>query len=254
MKKGLIRESAWNVLSKAPTESIEVLYSRRPSMPLANEGCIGCGKCAGECPSKAITLSPEWTIDIGKCISCWECAPVCLENAISKVDAPDYALKREDLLFKKGDAVTIKAETVDAKKLRTMGRSIFIREVDAGSCNACEVEVNALENIFYDTERFGIKTVASPRHADVLLITGPLTENMYGALIGAVAATPDPKVIVAMGSCAISGGLFVEGDVVGRGISDSFKTDIFIPGCPPSPDRLIRSLLSAFGRGITAQR
>jgi Ni,Fe-hydrogenase III small subunit/ferredoxin len=254
MKRGLFRESVGNILSKASTEGLDVLFARKSVTPFVGGRCDGCGKCADACPSKAIVTTPEWTIDAGRCILCMECLSVCPINAVELVDAPDYTLRREDLIFKRGAAIPLDAGAVGARELKVLRRSVCIREVDTGSCNACEIEVNSLSNRFYDTERFGIRVVASPRHADALLVTGPLTANMYDALIKVVKATPGPKVMIAMGSCAISGGMFVGGDIVGNGIGDSVRADMFIPGCPPPPDRLIRALLSAFGRRPTARR
>jgi len=243
-----------NLLSKALTQTVAETFAKRPEMPLAGEGCEDCGKCAGVCPSKAISVSDGWTIDIGRCILCKECVSACPNNAISVIDAPDYSLRREDLIFKRGDTPPTDPGRLNARILKVMRRSVSIREVDAGSCNACEVEVNSLMNPYYDMERFGLKIVASPRHADMLLVTGPVTENMRDALLKAVEATPDPKVIVAMGTCAISGGMFIGGRVTGEGIGSTVKANMFIPGCPPTPDRLLRALLSALGRRPNAQK
>jgi Ni,Fe-hydrogenase III small subunit len=162
------------------------------------------------------------------------------------ISAPDYTLRREDLIFRSGESTERGRGVIGEDKRRVIGRSVNIREVDTGSCNACEVEVNSLSNVFYDVERFGIKTVASPRHADVLLVTGPLTDNMLEAFGRVLKATPDPKVIIAMGTCAISGGPFSGGETSG-GIGGSADADVFIPGCPPAPDAVIRALLDAFG-------
>jgi len=247
MKRGLLWESVGNLVAESQTEGIGVLFGRRDKMPFADGKCDECGDCASACPSRAIDISKEWTLDLGKCIFCGECSDACRVGAISFIDSPDYTLKREHLIFRRSEDPERCPDTIDRKKLKVIGRSICIREVDTGSCNACEVEVNSLSNRFYDAERFGITIVASPRHADVLLVTGPLTENMYDALKEAVRVTPDPKVIIAMGSCAISGGMFAEGNTVGNGIADTVDVDMFIPGCPPSPDKLIRAILSAFG-------
>ena len=127
---------------------------------------------------------------------------------------------------------------------RRLGRSLSIREVDAGSCNACELEIHALNNAFYDLERFGIRFVASPRHADVLLVTGPVTKNMREALERTYAATPAPKWVVAVGDCACTGGLFAESYACVGPVSKVLPVDLHIPGCPPTPTRLLAGLLS----------
>jgi len=233
--------------TKRPAESVESMEEMRPKMPFASIQCNNCGKCSDVCETNAIVIEDRWRIDIGKCILCGKCIDVCEEKAIEWTDAPDYSLSRSGLIFISGESTERTPELLDESIRKRLGRSLDIREVDTGSCNACEVEVNALSNQFYDMNRFGIKVVASPRHADILLITGPLTENMYDALMSAIKATPDPKILIAMGTCAISGGIFTEGKVIGQGISDTVGVNMFIPGCPPSPDRLIRSLLSAFG-------
>jgi len=127
---------------------------------------------------------------------------------------------------------------------RRLGRSLSIRQVDAGSCNACELEIHALSNAYYDLERFGLRFVASPRHADVLMVTGPVTSNMRQALERTWAATPAPKWVVAVGGCAIDGGLFAGGYACASGIADVLAVDVWIPGCPPSPTALLQGLLA----------
>jgi Ni,Fe-hydrogenase III small subunit len=125
-----------------------------------------------------------------------------------------------------------------------LGRTLSIREVDAGSCNACELEIHALNNVVYDLERFGLRFVASPRHADVLLVTGPVTQNMRVALERTYAATPDPKWVVAVGDCARNGGIFADSAACVGGVSKVVPVDLHIPGCPPSPTALLRGLLA----------
>lgn len=136
------------------------------------------------------------------------------------------------------------ATALDKRARRLLGRSLAIREIDAGSCNGCELEIHALNNAFYDLERFGIHFVASPRHADVLLVTGPLTKNMREALVRTHAATPDPKWVVAVGDCASNGGVFAGSYAVEDGISSAVPVDLRIRGCPPKPERLLRGLLA----------
>ena len=125
---------------------------------------------------------------------------------------------------------------------RRLGRSLAIREVDAGSCNGCELEINALNNAFYDLERFGLRFVASPRHADVLLVTGPVTKNMEEALLRTYWATPEPKWVVAVGDCAACGGIFADSYAVAGGVSSALPVDLHIKGCPPNPEELLEGL------------
>jgi Ni,Fe-hydrogenase III small subunit len=136
------------------------------------------------------------------------------------------------------------AQRVDQAARRRLGRSLSIREVDAGSCNGCELEIHALNNAFYDLERFGLRFVASPRHADVLMVTGPVTKNMRQALERTYAATPDPKWVVAVGDCALNGGIFADSYAVTGGVSQVVPVDLHIPGCPPTPTALLKGLLA----------
>lgn len=136
------------------------------------------------------------------------------------------------------------AGQVDLAARRRLGRSLAIREVDAGSCNGCELEIHALNNAFYDLERFGIRFVASPRHADVLLVTGPVTWNMREGLERTYVATPSPKWVVAVGDCAFDGGLFAGSYAIAGGVSAVIPVDLHIRGCPPSPTQLLRGLLA----------
>ena len=139
------------------------------------------------------------------------------------------------------------AGSVDRAAKRRLGRSLSIREVDAGSCNGCELEIHALQNAFYDLERFGLRFVASPRHADVLLVTGPVTKNMREALERTYNATPDPKWVVAVGDCAAHGGIFAGSYAVAGGVSNVIPVDLHIRGCPPAPTEILRGLLALLG-------
>src|SRR6188472_3062779 len=146
-------------------------------------------------------------------------------------------VKDEEMLAELGASVERAAR-------RRLGRSLSIREVDAGSCNGCELEIHALNNAFYDLERFGFRFVASPRHADVLMVTGPVTKNMREALKRTYDATPSPKWVVAVGSCAADGGIFSRSYAVEGGVKEVIPVDLHIPGCPPSPVALLRGLLA----------
>jgi Ni,Fe-hydrogenase III small subunit len=147
-----------------------------------------------------------------------------------------------------GAALAELAASLERAARQKLGRSLSIREVDAGSCNGCELEIHALSNAFYDIERFGLRFVASPRHADVLLVTGPVTKNMREALERTWAATPDPKWVVAVGDCAIDGGLFAGSYACIGGVSSVIPVDVHIKGCPPSPTQLLEGLLALLTR------
>jgi Ni,Fe-hydrogenase III small subunit len=136
------------------------------------------------------------------------------------------------------------AQSVNRAARAKLGRSLSIRQVDAGSCNGCELEIHALNNAFYDLERFGLHFVASPRHADVLMVTGPVTKNMREALLRTYNATPDPKWVIAVGACAADGGLFSGSYAVEGGVKDVVPVDLHIPGCPPNPRQLLAGLLA----------
>src|SRR6266446_10508450 len=144
-----------------------------------------------------------------------------------------------------GDATMAElAAGLDRAARRRLGRSLSIRAVDAGSCNGCELEMHALNNAFYDLERFGLRFVASPRHADVLLVTGPVTKNMREALERTYNATPDPKWVIAVGACALDGGMFAGSYAVCGGVNDAIPVDLHIRGCPPSPTELLKGLIA----------
>ena len=141
------------------------------------------------------------------------------------------------------------AKTLDRTARRRLGRSLSIRQVDAGSCNGCELEIHALSNVFYDLERFGLRFVASPRHADVLLVTGPVTQNMREALERTYQATPDPKWVVAVGDCALDGGIFAGSYACVGGVSKVIPVDLHIRGCPPSPGVMLEGLIALIEKG-----
>ncbi len=152
-----------------------------------------------------------------------------------------------------GDAALAElAASVERTARRRLGRSLAIREVDAGSCNGCELEIHALSNAFYDLERFGLRFVASPRHADVLLVTGPVTKNMREALERTYNATPDPKWVVAVGGCALDGGIFAGSYAVVGGVGAVVPVDLHIDGCPPTPLQLLQGLLALLEQASAA--
>jgi Ni,Fe-hydrogenase III small subunit len=156
-----------------------------------------------------------------------------LRGAVTEAPPPPDTAMLEEL-----------TRTVDERARRKLGRSLAIRQVDAGSCNGCELEIHALGNPFYDLERFGLRFVASPRHADVLLVTGPVTKNMREALERTYAATPDPKWVIAAGECAANCGLFAGSYACVGAVSAVIPVDLHIPGCPPTPTQLLQGLLA----------
>jgi len=143
------------------------------------------------------------------------------------------------------------AARLDQAAQRRLGRSLSIREVDAGSCNGCELEIHALNNAFYDLERFGLRFVASPRHADVLMVTGPVTKNMREALERTYNATPSPKWVAAVGDCALDGGVFAGSYAVEGGVAAVLTVDLHIKGCPPRPTDLLKGLLALMEKAAT---
>jgi len=144
------------------------------------------------------------------------------------------------------DLAELAASVSRAARAR-LGRSLSIRHVDAGSCNGCELEIHALSNAFYDLERLGLRFVASPRHADVLMVTGPVTKNMREALLRTYNATPDPKWVIAIGACAVDGGIFAGSYAIEGGVKDVLPVDLTILGCPPSPTELLKGLVALLG-------
>jgi Ni,Fe-hydrogenase III small subunit/formate hydrogenlyase subunit 6/NADH:ubiquinone oxidoreductase subunit I len=221
---------------------------------------------AEACPTGAIAIcdrddSREVTIDYGLCIFCGECATASADGAVQVTREFELAVKdRRDLIttahyrldpdgsHQKLIAVSGPGPKLQQEIHRILGRSLAIRQVDAGSCNGCELEIVALNNPIHDIERFGIHFVASPRHADMLLVTGPVTRNMELALRKTFAATPEPKVVVAVGACGISGGIFGVNYATRGGVDQVIPVDVYIPGCPPRPEALLHGILLAVGR------
>lgn len=208
----------------------------------------GCRKCAEACPTDAITLVQEgMRLDLGRCLFCTDCMDACPEGAISYTQDYRLATRTRDGLVLDKQAFQL-AQALDEKSRRLFGRSLQLRQVSAGGCNGCEADVNVLGTIVFDLGRFGIHVVASPRHADGLLITGPVTQNMKLALQKAYAAVPAPKLVIAVGACAISGGPFVDFPQQCNGADSVVPVDLYIPGCPPHPLTILDGLLRLLGR------
>ncbi len=207
----------------------------------------GCRKCAAVCPVNAITPEPLM-IDLGVCTFCPLCEEACPQKSIRFTNNYHLAAdKRENLIVTKDTKLITPAKA--AKKIRDyFGKSLKLRQVSAGGCNGCELELNALNNVNFDMGRFGIEFAASPRHADGIVITGPITGNMAKPLEICYEAVPNPKIIILVGACSISGHVFKKSDQLQRKFLDENKIDLFIPGCPPHPLTFITGILSFIGR------
>ncbi len=208
----------------------------------------GCRVCADVCPTQAITVADAGvTVDLGRCIFCPECESACPEGAITFTN--DYRLAtrtREDLVVS-GEERRL-AGALDTQLRRLFGRSLKLRVVSAGDCNGCASDVNVLGTIGWDLGRFGIQYVASPRHADGLLLMGPVPENMRLAVQKTYDAIPEPKIVIAVGACAISGGIYSGHPGLHDGGTNLLPVDLFIPGCPPHPLTILDGLLRLLGR------
>jgi Ni,Fe-hydrogenase III small subunit/NAD-dependent dihydropyrimidine dehydrogenase PreA subunit len=207
-----------------------------------------CQTCLEVCPTDAVTRTGQRLyMDLGRCLFCTECVQACPTNAIRFTQ--DYRLAtrtRSDLLFE-GEMVRL-AHALDEATRRLFGRSLKLRQVSAGGCNACEADVNVLNTVVFDLGRFGVQFVASPRHADGLLITGPVTQNMRLALQKTYDAVPMPKIVIAVGACAISGGPFVDHPEAHNGADTVVPVDLYVPGCPPHPLTILDGLLRLLGK------
>jgi Ni,Fe-hydrogenase III small subunit/NAD-dependent dihydropyrimidine dehydrogenase PreA subunit len=211
----------------------------------------GCRACAAACPTEAISLDPL-RLDLGACLFCGACEDACPGGAIRFT--PDHRLaasKRADLVLH--DSETPMVAALDERMRSLFGRSLRLRQVAAGDCSGCAAELAALGNVVFDLARFGVQFVASPRHADGLVITGPVTFNMRSALQDAYAATPSPRIVIAVGACAISGGPFRGSPLASDGVPSEVPVDLYVPGCPPHPLTMLDGLLRLLGR-LSADR
>ena len=218
---------------------------------LCNSNCNSCAACLNVCPTGALKLNPL-SIDIGKCTFCGACKNVCKTGAIDfsnfyklSATSADKLVITEDMTEEEFSKVAIEVKK-EIKKV--FGKSLKLRQVSAAGCNGCEMELNACSNVNFDMGRFGIDFVASPRHADGLVITGPISKNMAYALEDCYKSTPDPKVVILCGACAISGGVFKDSSELNREFLQKYPIDLYIPGCPVHPLTFINGILGLIGR------
>jgi len=218
--------------------------------------CVdGCRACIEACPTDALGGDAgDLALDLGRCLFCNDCVSACPEGAVEYTNEYRLAARRREDLITHGGWVE-RARALDDKMLRLFGRSLKLRQVSAGGCGACEADVNVLGTVVFDLGRFGIQFVASPRHADGLLITGAVSENMRLALRKTYDAVPPPKIVVAVGACAISGGPYAGHPEVLDGAGSVVPVDLFVPGCPPHPFTILDGLLGMLDRlGTRATR
>jgi len=260
-------------------------YPDRPMDPCLNyrgrpmidfQKAEDCMPAAQVCPTAALTVQDkldtrEVVLDYGRCIFCGLCAEASPDGAIRMTSESELAVrdrshlvstayyrldetgKQQFLKMASANQSAPESEEIVKRELkgkihRILGRSLQIREVDAGSCNGCEVEITGLNSPVYDAERLGIRFVASPRHADMLLVTGPVTRNMESPLRKAYQATPEPRLVVAVGACGCTGGIFGCNYSSLGGVDQVIPVDVYIPGCPPPPQALLHGILLAVGR------
>ncbi len=231
-----------------PAPAMPARYHGRPEFNQKHCRGTDCTLCLDCCQVAALEREPSGrlALDMGRCLFCGECVRKCPQGAVTL--SRDFRLaagRREELVIRAMEPpVDVR---LDDLRRRMFRRSLKLRQVSAGGCNACEADTNVLGTIVYDLGRFGIQFVASPRHADGLLVTGPVSSNMKEALLATYAALPDPKIVIATGACAISGGLFREHPETNAGIEQLLPVDLYVPGCPPHPMTILEGLLQLLG-------
>ncbi len=247
-------EQLWDALKVRKSQGKQFVPDVRAANPVGFRGlpvidvqpCDSeCTKCADDCPTKAIRLEPL-SMDLGSCVFCDECSRSCPQGKIRFEAGYRMASRtRDGLVVREGVALDAVQASDWIRKI--FGRSLKLRSVSAGGCNGCELEINAMTNVNFDCGRFGIDIVASPRHADGLVLSGPISANMAEALALTYEGMPDPKFIIAVGACAISGGIFAPSSALDRSFLDRFEPDLYVAGCPPHPLSIVNGILDLLG-------
>ena len=205
-----------------------------------------CTACQAACPSQAIALAPV-QIDLGRCVLCGDCEPACPSEKLSFTNDFKLASSTRQSLTVSAAQPNIDPIKVSEALRRRFGRSLKLRSVSAGGCNGCEMELNAVGNVNFDFGRFGVDFVASPRHADGLVLSGPISRNMVSALQTCWDSIPEPKLVIAVGACAISGGVFADCEAVDRRFLETVKPALYVPGCPTHPLSFIAGIMGLLG-------
>jgi Ni,Fe-hydrogenase III small subunit/ferredoxin len=214
----------------------------RGEVVVENNTCKDCPSCIAICPTKAITKENESIVVNHKaCIFCGRCIEYCEKQQLKHTDTYKLATVSNRISGTEGELLKLKIKNV-------LGRSLHIRHVDVGSCNACDFEMNALSNPLYDLQQYGIDFVASPRHADMLMVTGVVTRNLTQALLMTYEAMPTPNLVMAVGACAASGQVFGRSYAIRGAVDELVPVDIYVPGCPPRPQALLYGLLVAMDK------
>jgi Ni,Fe-hydrogenase III small subunit/NAD-dependent dihydropyrimidine dehydrogenase PreA subunit len=245
LKSIAVRISQGSQFIPDPRKASPIGFRGKPLIG-ATDCAAGCDACVASCPTAAITLNPV-AIDLGRCVLCGDCEPACPSAKISFSNDVSMAATNRQALRVSQPRPELDPIKVNQALRKRFGRSLKLRSVSAGGCNGCELEVNALTNVNFDIGRYGIDIVASPRHADGLVLTGPITRNMAQALQLCWDGMPDPKLVIAVGACAISGSPFEGSTAIDRTFLDRFTPALYVPGCPPHPLTFVRGVLDLLG-------
>ncbi|MBI1889573.1 MAG: 4Fe-4S dicluster domain-containing protein [Burkholderiales bacterium] len=246
MRKSItVRVSQGTQYISDPRQAHPIGFRGKPI--IAAQACdSACNACVSVCPTHAITLDPV-AIDLGRCVLCGDCEPACPSAKFSFSNDFRLAATARGALTVSEPRPDLDPIKVSEALRKRFGRSLKLRSVSAGGCNGCELEVNALTNVNFDIGRYGIDIVASPRHADGLVLTGPITRNMAAALQSCWDAMPEPKLVIAVGACAISGGPFEGSSALERAFLERFVPTLYVPGCPPHPLTFVCGILDLLG-------